>query len=219
MTFEFQLCHNGVTRVTDSLTRQGPDGANLPELPADGLVLWRVSNGGYEWWCSVEDFGESLSLRVHSPNGERTVVAESHDTAAAVVARADELRAQCMDDGWELVEETPLPLPIMKVWLTAPDWVVSGVTFRTKTEPELSVVASRSAQGLLAPGHAAVIRGALDAALCGQPETVYFKVITDRGLDWRRCLICRDGERVRMDIYEASEAEAVPDAVEVDLRA
>ena len=158
-------------------------------------------------------------LRVHSPNGERTLVAESHDTAAAVVARAHELRVHFVDDGWEVVEETPLAPAIMTVWLTAPDWVVSGVTFRTNTEPELSVVAIRSAQGLLAPGYAAVIRGALDAALCGQPETVYFKVIKDKGLDWRRCLICRDGERVRMDIYEASEAEAVPDAVEVDLRA
>ena len=44
-------------------------------------------------------------------------------------------------------------------------------------------------------------------------------LIKDKGLDWRRCIICRDGERVRMDIYEASDAEAVPDAVEVDLRA
>ena len=187
--------------------------------PADGLVLWRLSRDGYEWWCSVEDFAETLALRVHSPNGERTLVAESHDTAAAVVARAHELRVQFVDDGWEVVEDKPLAPAIITLWLTGPDWVVSDVTFRTNTESEPSVVASRSAQGLLAPGHTAVIRGALDAALCGPPETVYFKVITDTGLDWRRSLICRDGERVRMDIYEASEAEAVPDAVEVDLRA
>ena len=205
--------------MTNSFTGQGSDGAHLPELPADGLVLWRLSKDGYEWWCSVEDFAETLALRVHSPNGERTLVAESHDTAAAVVARAHELRVQFVDDGWEVVEDRPLAPATMTIWLTAPDWVVSGVTRRTRTEPELSVVAHRSAPGLLAPGHAAVIREALDAALCGGPKTVYFKVIKDKGLDWRRCLICRDGERVRMDIYEAAEAEAVPDAVEVDLRA
>ena len=101
--------------MTNSFTGQGPDGAHLPELPADCLVLWRLSRDGDEWWCSVESFAETLALRVHSPNGERTLVAESHDTAAAVVARTDELRVQFMDDGWAVVEDKPLAPATMTI--------------------------------------------------------------------------------------------------------
>ena len=203
--------------MTDSFLEPGPDGALPPEVPANGLVLWRLRRDGREWWCSVADVAERLVLRVHDPNAERTALTETHDTAASVVARADELRAQFADDGWKVVEDSPLtPTAIMTLWLTAPDWTVTGVVNWTKGEPKASVVSQRP-RGLLAPEHAAILRGALGAALRGYPETVYVKAIEDDGVRWRRCLMSRDDARVRLDIYEAVESEAL-EAVEVDLR-
>ena len=52
----------------------------------------------------------------------------------------------------------------------------------------------------------------------GDPQTVYFKAIRSSDVSWRRGLVHREDDRMRMDIYEATQAEAMTDAIELDLR-
>ena len=81
-----------------------PDAALLPEVTANGLVLWRLRVPDHQLWCTVEDFAGELALRVHDQATDQTMISETHDTAASVVERADELRDRFMADGWDVVD-------------------------------------------------------------------------------------------------------------------
>ena len=76
----------------------------VPELRADGLVLWRLSRQQRQVWCEVRDVTEGLSLRVHDPETARTVVREVHETIEAVVARVERLRNQFVAAGWQFCD-------------------------------------------------------------------------------------------------------------------
>ena len=77
----------------------------LPELTAEGLVLWRVRRSPHEQlWCSVHDFVGELSLTVQDPAAPRAAAAESHPDIGSLITRADHLQEQLLAAGWELVD-------------------------------------------------------------------------------------------------------------------
>ena len=205
--------------MPDSLYGPYPDGGLLPELPAEGLVLWRLQRGDDRWWCTVEDCADQLALRVHTPDDTRTAFTEVLETAAAAVQRADTLYGRYLAQGWE-PDEGAYPSLLMTVWFAPPGWEVTAVETQTRMDdvsPE-SIMSQPPLGRVLSPEVVDVVLGALDEATNGRPQTVYFKAIRHDGVFWRRGLAYRQNGRVRLDIYQAAEAEAIIDAVEVDLR-
>ncbi len=89
--------------MTESFSSR-PDAALLPEVTADGLVLWRLRVPGHALWCTVEDIAGQLLLRVYDPSTGQTMAHDTLDTAALVVQRADDVRDLFIADGWELVD-------------------------------------------------------------------------------------------------------------------
>ena len=77
----------------------------VPELTANGLVLWRLGRDKRQVCCEVRDVAEGLSLRVHDPGQARTAVSEVHETVEAIVTRADRLRTQFAAAGWHLCDD------------------------------------------------------------------------------------------------------------------
>ncbi len=77
----------------------------LPEVTAEGLVLWRVRRSPDEQlWCSVHDFVGELSMTVHNPSTPRTADAEVHSNIGSLIDRADHLQKQLLAAGWEVVD-------------------------------------------------------------------------------------------------------------------
>ena len=77
----------------------------LPELTASGLVLWRLRRSSdQQLWCSVRDRDGELGLTVHEPAADRTLVSELHQSITPLVNRADNLRHQLVDAGWQVVD-------------------------------------------------------------------------------------------------------------------
>ena len=92
--------------VADSFSSR-PDAALLPEVTADGLVLWRLRVPDHRLWCTVEDIAGQPLLRVFDPSTRQTVAHDTLDTAALVVQRADDLRDLFIASGWEQVDVDP----------------------------------------------------------------------------------------------------------------
>ena len=77
----------------------------LPEVPAHGLVLWRLRRSPEEQlWCTVRDFAGELALVVQDQATPRTAVAEPHSDIARLIDRAETQREQLMAAGWQLVD-------------------------------------------------------------------------------------------------------------------
>lgn len=77
----------------------------LPEVRADGLVLWRVRRSTDEHlWCAVHDFVGELSLTVQDPANPRSADAEVHSNIGSLIDHADRMRDQLLAGGWELVD-------------------------------------------------------------------------------------------------------------------
>ena len=79
--------------------------AYLPELMAEGLILWRVRRSPHEQlWCAVHDLAGELSLTLQDPAAPRAAAAEAHPGIGSLIARADHLRDHLLAAGWELVD-------------------------------------------------------------------------------------------------------------------
>ena len=79
--------------------------ASLPELTANGLILWRVRRSRHEQlWCSVNDFAGELSLTVQDPAAPRVAAAEVHQNIGSLMDRAEHVRDKLVADGWTLVD-------------------------------------------------------------------------------------------------------------------
>lgn len=77
----------------------------LPELTADGLVLWRVRRSPeHQLWCVVGDFGGELTLTVYDLASDKVPVKEVHSAIASLVSRADALQREFTATGWELID-------------------------------------------------------------------------------------------------------------------
>ena len=77
----------------------------LPELTADGLVLWRVRRSPeHQLWCVVGDFGGELTLTLYDLASDKVPVEEVHPTITSLVGRADALQVEFTTAGWELVD-------------------------------------------------------------------------------------------------------------------
>ena len=77
----------------------------LPELTADGLVLWRARRSPeHQLWCVVGDFGGELTLTIYDLASDKVLVEEVHKTIASLVSRADSLQCEFTTAGWELVD-------------------------------------------------------------------------------------------------------------------
>lgn len=213
--------------MPDSHFGHRPADNPLPEVPAEGLVLWRLHSYDDEWWCTVEAFANRLMLRVHTPDDSRIALTETFDTASAVVTRADELCAQYLTQGWNLREADARPTPseaspMMTLWFVADGsgWAISGVQCESTSPITPAAIMNRPPLGrLLPPALVATVHDALRAAAAGERPVLYFKAIRDTGIEWRRGVLTRDADRVRMEVFETIQAIAMNKAVEVDLRA
>jgi len=79
--------------------------AYLPELTADGLILWRMRRSSHEQlWCSVHDFAGALSLTLQDPAAPRAAAAEAHPEIGSLIDRANHLQEHLLSAGWELVD-------------------------------------------------------------------------------------------------------------------
>ena len=77
----------------------------LPELTADGLVLWRVRRAPeHQLWCVVGDFGGQLTLTVYDLSSDKVPVEEVHPAIASLVSRAEVLQREFTTAGWESID-------------------------------------------------------------------------------------------------------------------
>ena len=77
----------------------------LPEVTAEGLILWRMRRSPHEQlWCSVHDFAGELSLTIQNPAQPGTADAEVHSNIGSVIDHADRMRDQLLAGGWEIVD-------------------------------------------------------------------------------------------------------------------
>ena len=76
----------------------------LPELTAQGLVLWRLRwSTEQQLWCSVHEGSRGLTLTVHNPATDETSVTEA-STITILINRAENLRNQLVAAGWKAVD-------------------------------------------------------------------------------------------------------------------
>ena len=96
---------HGCTGTEFARSRLGPVPILLPELTADGLVLWRLRRTPEDQlWCMVGEFAGELALTLHDQASRLVPVAEFHQTIASVVNRAETLQAEFVTAGWEVVD-------------------------------------------------------------------------------------------------------------------
>ena len=77
----------------------------LPEVTAEGLILWRMRRSPHEQlWCSVHDFAGELSLTIQNPAKPGTADAEVHSNIGSLIDHADHMRDQLLAGGWEIVD-------------------------------------------------------------------------------------------------------------------
>lgn len=82
--------------------------AILPEVTADGLVLWRVrKTKGRQAWCYVTEFCGEVTLSVHDLGTDDVFIAEVHSSLLPLVERADRIRRQLLATGWEDYDPDP----------------------------------------------------------------------------------------------------------------
>ena len=79
--------------------------SSLPEVSADGLVLWRVRRSPEtQLWCSVRSRAGSLVLTIHDPEKPQREVVESYTNIESLVESADRVRRRLMTAGWQVVD-------------------------------------------------------------------------------------------------------------------
>ncbi len=82
-------------------------GVFLPEVTANGLVLWRLRlSSDQQLWCSVrdpDDAGE-LALAVCDPAADWAISSEVHADIGRLIDRSESLRDQLVADGWQVVD-------------------------------------------------------------------------------------------------------------------
>ena len=79
--------------------------AFLPEVTADGLILWRLRRTPeQQLWCAVSEFAGELALTVHDVATDQMPVAETYWDIESLVSRAEALRDQFLAAGWEAVD-------------------------------------------------------------------------------------------------------------------
>ena len=77
----------------------------LPEITADGLVLWRLCwTPESQLWCVVGDCAGELALTIHDQTSGLVPVVEVYPTIPSVVSRAEALRDEFIAAGWEVVD-------------------------------------------------------------------------------------------------------------------
>ena len=73
----------------------------LPEVAAEGLVLWRVRQPpGRELWCCITECYGELILGIHDLVTDDVLFAEVHWDVVSLVSRAEELRDEYLAAGW-----------------------------------------------------------------------------------------------------------------------
>ena len=82
-------------------------GVFLPEVTANGLVLWRLRlSSDQQLWCSVRDPDDAaeLALTVCDPAADWAISSEVHADIGRLIDRAESLRDQLVADGWQAVD-------------------------------------------------------------------------------------------------------------------
>ena len=75
--------------------------ALLPEIPREGLVLWRVrQRSSRELWCHLTEFCGELILGIHDLQAADVQLAGVWDVES-VVLRSEALRAEYLAEGWQ----------------------------------------------------------------------------------------------------------------------
>ena len=73
----------------------------LPEVSAEGLVLWRVRQPPrQELCCCITECCGELILGVHDLVTDDVLFAEAHRDAVSLMSRAEELRDEYLAAGW-----------------------------------------------------------------------------------------------------------------------
>ena len=73
----------------------------LPEVSAEGLVLWRVRQPPrQELCCCITECGGELMLGVHDIVTDDVLFAEVHRNVVSLMSRAEELRDEYLALGW-----------------------------------------------------------------------------------------------------------------------
>jgi len=78
----------------------------IPELPASGLVLWRLSHQPKQQIeCSVTlNYRGALALTVRNVPSCKVLVAEAHPDAGSLVRHSDDLKMTFVAAGWWVTE-------------------------------------------------------------------------------------------------------------------
>ncbi len=73
----------------------------LPEVSAEGLVLWRVRQPpARNLCCCITESGGELMLGVHDIVTDDVLFAEVHRDVVSLVSRAEELQDDYLAAGW-----------------------------------------------------------------------------------------------------------------------
>ena len=82
--------------------------AILPEVTADGLVLWRVRRTpDRQAWCYVTEFCGEVTLSVHDLGTDDVFIAEVHASLPSLVERAERIRRKLLATGWDEYDPDP----------------------------------------------------------------------------------------------------------------
>ena len=75
--------------------------ALLPEVAAEGLVLWRVRQPpNQELWCCITECCGEVILGIHDLVTDDVLFAEVHWDVVSLVSQAEELRDEYLAAGW-----------------------------------------------------------------------------------------------------------------------
>ena len=80
--------------------------SGFPELPAAGLVLWRLQGADQDQlWCQVTPEGDALLLTVYRTLTGDRIISEHHQDLDSLLPQADHLRDRCVSAGWQDVSD------------------------------------------------------------------------------------------------------------------
>ena len=81
--------------------------ALLPEVSADGLVLWRVRRSPHqELWCCITEFYGELLLGIHDVATDDVLFAKVCWDVVSLVSHAERLRDEYLATGWHVFDGT-----------------------------------------------------------------------------------------------------------------
>lgn len=86
----------------------------FPELPASGLVLWRLSHQPEQHIeCSVTlNYRRQLSLTVRNVPSCKLLVSEAHPDARSLLEHADGLKGMFVNGGWRAADRQEEDEPV-----------------------------------------------------------------------------------------------------------